>query len=128
MIDTLDIGKYIYNSITNDASINVKAYPLVADNNAKYPFVVYRRVNLISSTCKDGVYEDEAVIELIIVSDKYSVGVDIAQAIRRKLERQCVIYEDLEINDGNITLATEEWSENAYVQRIQFTFKINKKN
>ena len=128
MIDTLNIGKYINNAISNDASINVKAYPLVADNNAKYPFVVYRRVNLISSTCKDGVYQDEVTIEMIVVSDKYAVGVDIAQAIRKKLEKQCVEYDDLEINDGNITLATEEFSENAYVQRIQFTFKINKKN
>lgn len=129
MIDTLNIGKYINNAISNDASINVsKAYPLVADNDAKYPFVVYRRVNMISANSKDGLYQDTVTIEIIVVSNKYYVGVEIAQAIRKRLERQYVTYEDLEINDGCITLATEEYSENAYVQRLQFEFKISKKN
>lgn len=125
MINTLDIGKYIYSTLTDASSgITCKCNPLVADNDTKYPFIVYRRMNLVSSTCKDGVYEDEVVMEIIVVSNKYSETVEIATKIRKRLERQRFIYDNLEINDGNIIMATEEFTNNAYVQRMQFQFKV----
>lgn len=125
MINTLDIGKYIHSVLTDASSgITCKCNPLVADNDTKYPFIVYRRMNLVSSTCKDGVFQDDVVMEIIVVSNKYSESVDIATKIRKRLERQRVIYNDLEINDGNIIMATEEFSNNAYVQRMQFEFKV----
>ena len=125
MINTLDIGKYIHSVLTDASSgITCKCNPLVADNDTKYPFIVYRRMNLVSSTCQDGVFQDEVVMEIIVVSNKYSESVDIATKIRKRLERQRVIYNDLEINDGNIIMATEEFSNNAYVQRMQFEFKV----
>jgi hypothetical protein len=55
MIDTLNIGKYIYSVLK---FTNIGVYPLVADNDAKYPFIVYRRIGMVSSGCKDGYYED----------------------------------------------------------------------
>lgn len=126
MIDTLNIGKYIVSRLADpNSGITCKTYPLVADNDAKYPFIVYRRMDLRSSTCKDGVYEDDVMIEIIIVSDKYSVGIDIAQKVRKALEKQKVEFDDMTVKDGNIALATEEYSNNAYVQRMQFTFKID---
>ena len=127
MINTLNIGKYIHSRLTDSSvGIGTKVYPLVADNDAKYPFVVYRRMNLMSSTSKDGIYEDTVTMEIIVVSDKYSVGVDLATRIRKLLERQTATYDNLEINDGHIILATEEFSNNAYVQRMQFEFKVQK--
>lgn len=125
MINTLDIGKYIHSVLTDASSgITCKCNPLVADNDTKYPFIVYRRMNLVSSTCKDGVYEDEVVMEIIVVSSKYSETIDVATKIRKRLERQRVIFDNLEINDGNIIMATEEFTNNAYVQRMQFQFKV----
>lgn len=126
MINTLDIGKYIYSTLNNN--IDCKVYPLVADNNAKFPFVVYRRTNLVSATCKDGIYQDEVSVEIIVVSDGYSDSIDIATNIRSLLEKQSVFYDDLEINDGTLNLATEEYSNNSYVQRLQFNFKIINNN
>jgi hypothetical protein len=128
MINTLNIGKYIYSVLNGSEEITslAKTYPLIADNDAKYPFIIYRRVNLSSNSSKDGYYEDDVTIEITVVSDKYSDSVDIATKIRNLLERQSVNYEDLEINDTTLSLATEEYSNNAYVQRLQFTSKINK--
>ena len=126
MINTLNIGKYIYSALNDSEEITCKVYPLIADNDAKYPFIVYRRINLVSNSSKDGIYEDSTIVEIVIVSDKYSVGVDIATEVRNLLEKQSVIYDDLEINDTTLSLAAEEYSNNAYVQRLQFTFKINK--
>lgn len=127
MIDTLKLGEFIYDALSTDSSTyGYKVYPLVADNNAKFPFVIYRRVSLESSTCKDGVFEDSVTMEIMVVSDKYAVGVDMAIRIREILERQCAYFSDMEINDGNMVLATEDYSDNAYIQRMQFNFKVNR--
>jgi len=125
MINTLDIGKYIHNRLTDASSgITCKCTPLVADNDTKYPFIVYRRANLESSTCKDGVYEDNVVMEIIVVSNKYAESVDVATKVRKRLEIQTINFDNLEIDDGNIIMATEEFTSNAYVQRMQFQFKV----
>lgn len=126
MINTLNIGKYIYSTISGDNQITCKVYPLIADNDAKFPFIVYRRTGLVSGTTKDGLTEDDATVEIVIVSDKYSVGLDLAIKVRNLLEKQSVIYEDIEINDTTLNLATEEYSDNSYIQRMQFDMKINK--
>lgn len=126
MINTLNIGKYIYSTISGDNQITCKVYPLIADNDAKFPFIVYRRTGLISGTTKDGLTEDDVTVEIVIVSDKYSVGLDLAINVRNLLEKQSVIYEDIEINDTTLNLATEEYSDNSYIQRMQFDMKINK--
>ena len=85
-------------------------------------------MNLQSSSSKDGIFEDVVAVEIIVVSDKYAVGIDLAQKIRKIFERQSVRFDNIEINDGIIILATEEFNDNAYVQRMQFQFKIQKIN
>lgn len=124
MINTLNIGKYIYTTLQESEDITCEVYPLVADNNAKYPFIIYKRVNLLSSDAKDGVFQDDATIEINVVSDKYSIGVDIATKVRELLEKEHVTFQDLEIDDCKIVLATEEYN-SAFVQRMQFNLKVN---
>ena len=63
MIDSLGIGKVIYKLLKDFTT-----YPLVADNNAKYPFLVYKRSNVTSSSSKDGIYEDTVDISITIVT------------------------------------------------------------
>lgn len=124
MINTLNIGKYIYTTLQQSEDITCKVYPLVADNDAKYPFIIYKRVNLLSSDVKDGIIEDDVTIEIVVVSDKYSVGVDLATKVRELLEKEHVTFQEMEIDDCKIVLATEEFN-NAFVQRMQFNFKVN---
>ena len=59
--------------------------PSLADNNAKYPFIVYKRNNVISSTSKDGSYEDTVDIGITIVTMKYAEGIEIANKVREIL-------------------------------------------
>lgn len=128
MINTLDIGKYIYNILSgNDYIIqeNVQIYPLVADNDAKFPFIIYKRTGLVSYICKDGTYQDDVTIEIKVVSDKYSVGITLANLIRSLIQRPYNTYGDIEINDVTINFASEDFIENAYIQTMQFTLKIN---
>jgi hypothetical protein len=87
MINTLNIGKYVFSILNNSKDIKCKVYPLIADNDAKFPFIVYRRMNLISYTTKDGLQEDDVTVEIIVVSDKYSDSIEIATTIRTLLEK-----------------------------------------
>ena len=123
MIDTLNIGKYIYSVLRGT---NVDVYPLIADNDAKFPFIVYKRENLVSNGCKDGYYEDQVIVEINVVTDTYYKGIEIASQIRKLLEVQSVTYDGMEISDARIVLSSEEYTNNAFVQKIQFSFTINK--
>jgi hypothetical protein len=125
MIDTLSIGKYIYNTLNQSENITCKIYPLVADNDAKFPFIIYKRVNLNSLMCKDGLYEDEATVEINVVTDKYSIGIEVANQVRELLESQTLNYQGLEITESRLMQASEEYNNGAFVQRLQFNFKIN---
>lgn len=125
MIDTLNIGKYIYGVLNESSAVTCSVYPLVADNDAKFPFIIYKRVNLLSEMCKDGTYEDDVTVEVNVVTDKYSVGVEIANKVRELLERQYINYQGLQITDARIIQASEEYNTGAFVQRMQFNFKIN---
>lgn len=123
MIDSLNLGKYVYSSLKE---ITNKVYPLVADNNVKYPFIVYKRANLVSQSNKDGYVEDTVIMEIVVVSDTYNTSIDLISKVRQMLENQTVEYNGLSINDAYVTMATEEYSNNAFVQRLQITFKVNK--
>lgn len=128
MINTLEIGKYINNILANNQDIqnlHAKVYPLIADNDAKFPFIIYKRVGLVSQICKDGTFQDDVTIEIKIVSDKYSVGVQLANIVRSLLQRPYMQYEDFEINDVTINFAAEDFLENAFIQIMQLTLKIN---
>lgn len=127
MIDTLNIGKYIYNTLNDADTITCNVYPLIADNDAKFPFILYKRVNLISDANKDGTNEDAVTVEISVVTDKYSVGIDLASKVRNLLEKQCTLYQGIEINDTRLVYANEEYN-NAFVQRLQFEMKINRLN
>jgi len=128
MINTLDIGKYIYNKLSADSTLTqmgVHIYPLIADNDAKFPFIIYKRTGLSSSICKDGTYEDIVTMEIKVVTDKYSVGIQIANIIRSLLQKPFARYGDMEISDVSIDFAGEDFIENAFIQTMQLNLKIN---
>lgn len=119
MIDSLGIGKVIYTLLGD-----FKTYPLVADNNAKYPFIVYKRNNVISSTCKDGSYEDTVDIGITIVTMKYAEGIEIADKVREILQRQVIKIDDMILNDTYLISANESFTDNVFVQNLNFRTTI----
>lgn len=127
MLDTLEIGKYIHNILSSNTelqTLGVKIYPLIADNDAKFPFIVYKRSGLTSMTTKDGIYQDNVTIEIKIVADKYSTSIQIANIVRDLLQKPYAVFGTMEIDDVSISFANEDFIENAYIQTMQFILKI----
>lgn len=122
MIDTLNFGKYIYAKLKD--LVEDRVYPLVADNNVTMPFIVYQRSNLTSDITKDGLYEDNVTMTISIAAETYSQALELAKSARELLEVTSAQYESMDISDAAISLATEAFSNNAYVETLQMNFNV----
>ena len=62
--------------------------------------------------------------EIICVSNDYSQSIDIAQEVRNTLDAKRFRDEEVLIDNIEIESITEEWAENAYLQRLVFNMNI----
>lgn len=130
MTNTLDIGAFVYSRLS--ASNELKAllgeatniYPLVADNDVKGAFIVYRRANLESLSTKDFYKQDKAAVEITIVTKKYAPGIEIAKKVRSLMEFQEAIYDDLNVQDCHIAAAEESFENEMFVQKMTFAMTV----
>lgn len=131
MIDTLNIGSFIYDTIkadkqlTDTLRISTNVFPIVAEDGTDYPFVTYRRTGLVSNNCKDGYYEDIVRVEIKAICATYIQSVQIINRIRELFECQHIEYENMTIEDTSIENASENYEYNAFTQTINLVFKIN---
>lgn len=122
---SINIGKVIYNILANDETlttlVNKRIFPLVAEQGTLYPFIIYRRTNIDTNSNKD---ENGEIIyvELNIVSNNYQNSVEVAEQVRKILEHKSGTYSEIEIDDIEINSASEEFSEDGFIQNI--TLKI----
>ena len=131
MIDTLNIGSFIYDTkkadkqLTDTLGISTNVFPIVAEDGTDYPFVTYRRTGLVSNNCKDGYYEDIVRVEIKAICATYIQSVQVINRIRELFECQHIEYENMTIEDTSIENASENYEYNAFTQTINLVFKIN---
>jgi hypothetical protein len=126
MTNSIFIGKYIYYALTESNEVNqyvgFKVFPIVAEQGTEYPFIVYRRNNIQNSeNTKDGFNEDSVDFDVIVVSDKYDESIEIANAVRKVLEKKKRVYGDMLITNTLLQGISEDFVENAYVQTLNFS-------
>ena len=130
MTNSILIGKTIYNKLLEDETIqsyvNGKIFPLVAEQSTTFPFIVYYRngIQTINYT-KDGYGEDSVEFTVIAVSDKYNVSLMIANQIRKVLEIRKIESEDMLLTNIRLVGIDESWSENTYIQTLNFQCTVN---
>lgn len=131
MIDTLNIGSFIYDTIkadkelTETLKVSNNIFPIVAEDGTPYPFITYKRTGLTSNGCKDGYYEDEVRVEIKAICSTYIQSVEVINRIRDLFERQHIKYEGMNIEDTYIENASENYEYNAFTQTINLVLKIN---
>ena len=113
---SLQVGKVIYNILSGDANIvdrvESKIYPLVADIDTTFPFIVYRRTKVVPAESKDRqTYDKDIYVEIIVASDKYEEGVEIADLVRSTLQKGN--YKD--IREIRLSDADEEYKEDVFL-------------
>ena len=127
-MQSLEIGKVIYAVLSTDSRLTTlvgnKIFPLIVDNGTTYPFIVYRRNNITANYTKDFHLSDEVLIDINCVSQSYEEGLKIAGIVRDILEDKR--FTDKGIQSINLESADEDWIDEAYIQTLSFTIKINK--
>ena len=109
----INIGTLIYPKLSSVCS----TYPLVAENTAKFPFIIYRTTQGRPENTKDGIYDWIYNIQVNVVSDKYDTVCSLcSDCVDRLLE----LEEVLDINIENIS---EDYIDDAYVKQIDIIIK-----
>lgn len=98
---------------------------MVANSDTTYPFIVYSRTSLNVLYCKDGIVEDTIEVQVLAVSDNYVESLEVANKIRSILELMRYKDEDVCVTECKLSSVTEEFVEDAFVQRLNFTIKTN---
>lgn len=119
----LSINKYIYTILKDDAELLTMCkniYPVIAEEDVKYPFILFTRVNVEPIDSKAYVVGDRVAFSIAIVNDKYMLGVDIAERVRELFEKRRDSY----FSEINLTGCDEEFNQDAFVQRLNFVATI----
>ena len=126
--NSLLIGKLIYKLLSNDEAltdmVGKKVFPLVANADTTFPFVVYSRTGLKVDYCKDGTIENEVEVQVLAVSDNYVTSLEIANQVRRILELFRYKDDELVVTQSKLSSVQEEYLEDAFIQRLIFTLNI----
>lgn len=130
MTNSILIGKVIYNTLIEDdviqSYVGSRVFPLVAEQSTTFPFIVYYR-NGVQNTnyTKDGYSEDSVEFTVIAVSNKYDSSLMIANQIRKVLEKKKITSEDMVITNIRLVDIDESWSDNSYIQTLNFLCTVN---
>ena len=116
----LSINKYIYAILSSSNElkeiVGSNIYPLVAEEETTFPFVVFRRSNITPNYTKKQVANDSVSFVVSIADTNYSKTVDISEIIRNELELHSDDYFQL----IHLESVSEDFVENAYIQELTF--------
>lgn len=104
------------------ARIN-KVFPVVTDE-AKLPYILYRRASMEQIPVKSAAGADTVRIEVLCFTEKYAEGVELAEAVRSALDQQQAETNGLRIRSCTYIDGEESWQDDAYVQELDFSVKL----
>lgn len=125
MDNTLKIGKYIRQFLIEDERYNKivgqsKTFPLIANAETSFPFVVYQRTSAKVNYTKDGRYQNILAVEITIICDNYPESIDLLCLVRDILEGKRYKDEEIWIRDIKVDEVSEDFNEDTFIQRISF--------
>ena len=95
----------------------------MANADTTYPFIVYARTSLRVDYRKEGITENSVEFQVIAVSDNYVESLEVANRIRGVLELLRYKDETIYISECKLSSVSEEYMEDAFIQRLTFTMK-----
>lgn len=123
---SLSAGEIIRAVLTQDEAVSkltTKVFPVVADE-ARLPYIVYRRSNLEQVAAKTLRGADTVGIEILCYTEQYTPGVELAEAVRAALDGRQAEIDGLVMRSCFLTDSEEAWQDDAFVQQLIFTVKI----
>ena len=124
MESSISINKHIFSILTSDKSlkemVGTKIFPIVADDDVKFPYIILERTSITPYTYKGGVGYDKVTFQIKIADSDYINTINIAEKVRELLEfRTSSYFKRIEFV-GN----TEAYVNSIYTQTLQFSAMI----
>lgn len=119
----IDIGKEIISLLTKDKEltelVGKKIFPLVANADTTFPFIVYKRAGFQPALNKD--YEGEKItVDFVVCSTRYEESLKIANKIYKGL-----IHVETDIIDDSLAINMyEDYISDTYCQFITIIFTL----
>lgn len=123
---SLSAGEIIRAVLVEDLEVaarTTKVFPVVADE-AKLPYIVYRRTQMEQGTTKGRRGADTVDIEVLCYTGQYTSGVELAEAVRDALDGKQAEIDGLIMRSCSLVNSEEAWQDDAYVQQLVFNVKI----
>lgn len=123
---SLSAGEIIRAMLAEDPEVaarTTKIFPVVTDE-AKLPYIVYRRTQLEQAPTKTRIGADTIGIEILCYTKGYTEGVELAEAVRGALDGAQGESDGLVMRSCYLADSEEAWQDDAYVQQLVFNVKI----
>lgn len=124
---SLSAGAIIRAVLLEDAEVAArtnKVFP-VATDRADLPYILYRRTSLSPNPQKSGQPgADEIQIEVICFTERYSEGVELAEAVRAALDQVSAEHDGMRLRSCYLLDSEEAYQDDAFVQQLVFSAKM----
>lgn len=124
MESSISVIKHIFRILSSDNTLNEmvgnKIFPIIAENDITFPFILVTRTSITPITFKTGVAVDKVTFQVVIEDVDYFRTVNIAERVRELLElRHSEYFKRIEF-----TNCYEDFMNDAYKQTLQFSAMI----
>ena len=124
MESSISVIKHIFRILSSDKTLNEmvgnKIFPIIAENDITFPFILVTRILITSITFKTGVAVDKVTFQVVIEDVDYFRTVNIAERVRELLElRHSDYFKRIEFSN-----CYEDFLNDAYKQTLQFSGMI----
>ena len=124
MESSISVIKHIFRILSSDNTLNEmvgnKIFPIIAENDITFPFILVTRTSITPITFKTGVAVDKVTFQVVIEDVDYFRTVNIAERVRELLElRNSDYFKRIEFSS-----CYEDFMNDSYKQRLQFSAMI----
>lgn len=120
MESSISVIKHIFRILSSDKTLNEmvgnKIFPIIAENDITFPFILVTRTSITPITFKTGVAVDKVTFQVVIEDVDYFRTVNIAEKVRELLE---LIHSDY-FKRIEFSTCNEDFINDTYRQTLQF--------
>ena len=120
MESSISVIKHIFRILSSDKTLNEmvgnKIFPIIAENDITFPFILVTRTSITPITFKTGVAVDKVTFQVVIEDVDYFRTVNIAEKVRELLE---LIHSDY-FKRIEFSNCYEDFLNDTYRQTLQF--------
>lgn len=98
------------------AIVKNRMFPLIANEDTVFPFIVYQRDSIYAEYTKDWRCSDNINISINIAATTYNQSIEIAELVRTAIEGKRIDN----INTIRLISMNEDYLEDTYIQNLQF--------